>query len=120
MPNGGTHHCAHCRNFDSTKTVCTLRHVHVAETHWTSCQNFDEKAALARGPLYAIVCEVKDGGGMYATIPYWKEARPQMVQDPLTSDTRLVVKVGDQLREFETIAEYLDAYQAAGLAWGEE
>jgi hypothetical protein len=120
MPNGGTHHCAHCRNFESKKSVCALRRVHVAETHWTSCQNFDEKAVLSRGPLYAIVCEVKDGGGMYATIPYWKEARPQMIQDLHTLDTKLVVKVDDQIREFETIQEYLDAHRAAGLTWRDE
>ena len=120
MPNGGTHHCASCSNFKSTKNICTLRQEHVAETYWTSCQNFDEETDQVRGPLYAIVCEVKDGAGMYATIPFWKDARPQMVHDPLTADTRLVVKVGDHTREFETIAEYLDAYQDSGLAWGDE
>ena len=120
MPNGGIHHCAHCRHFKKRNDKCSLRNVHIEGTHWTSCQNFDEDTAQARGPLYAIVCEVKNGGGMYATIPFWKEARPQMVRDPLTSDTRLIVKVGDQKREFETIAEYLNAYQDAGLTWGNE
>ena len=120
MPNGGVHHCGHCRNFKSAKNTCSLRSVHIESSHWTSCQNFDEKAVNARGPLYAIECEVKDGGGMYATIPYWKEARPQMVQDLHTSDTKLVVKVDDQTREFDTIEEYLDAYKKAGLRWGNE
>jgi hypothetical protein len=49
-----------------------------------------------------------------------KEARPQMVQDLNTSDTKLVVKVDDQTREFDTIEEYLDAYKKAGLTWGNE
>lgn len=120
MPNGGVHHCGHCCNFDSERRTCSLRGAHIEGSYWTSCQNFDEPVGAPRGPLYAIVCEVKDGGGMYATIPYWKDAAPKLVQAPESSDTEVVVSVEGTTRKFATISDYLEAYEAAGLPWGTE
>jgi hypothetical protein len=116
MPNGGTHHCGYCCHFHADRQHCTLRNVPIEQSHWTSCQNTDANVTEPTGPLYAIVCEVRNGGGSYATIPYWGDARPDTVQGFPSLDTHIAVDFPDGRRvRFDTILEYLDALQQAGM-----
>ncbi|MEN9509020.1 MAG: hypothetical protein RLZZ621_1583 [Gemmatimonadota bacterium] len=116
MPNGGTHHCAYCRHFDTDRQHCTLRNIPINGSYWTSCQNSDEGVTEPTGPLYAIVCEVREQGRAYATIPFWGDARPEMVQEFPSPDTHVLVRFTDGRRlRFESILENLDALQQAGM-----
>jgi hypothetical protein len=120
MPNGGTHHCYSCCNFRRDANWCALRNRAIGSTHWTSCGDFDERHDAPHGPLYAIVCEVKDGGGSYATIPYWDDVEPQSVQDASTVDSYITVHLANGMLRFEGVREYLAAHAQAFPLSGEE
>lgn len=127
MPNGGEHHCGYCAWFDASASVCQLRSLGIDEPFWTTCRNrcdhrpVDNQAIV--GPLYAIVCEVRDGGGSYATIPYLADNRPDTVQ-PLRNgsyDTNLAVTGPDGERLcFGSVREYLDYCSARNAAYQED
>jgi len=115
MPNGGTHHCGYCRHLEKTTKRCQLRGIPILETHWTSCRNSDEPVDAPTGPLYAIVCEVRSAGAAYATIPYWGDARPELIQAPGTLDTYVLVSLPEKTLRFESVREYLEAMDREGM-----
>jgi hypothetical protein len=115
MPNGGEHHCGFCCHFDLHQARCRLRDVPVVDIASTSCGNWDSPATEPMGPMYAILCEVKNRGGSYRTVPYWGTARPETIQDFATLDTHVVVRPGGQRMRFDTVSEYLEALKEAGL-----
>lgn len=88
MPNGGTHHCAqYCRHFDNTRRICSLRNISIEEPFCTSCHDFNKPVRTPSGPMLSIVCQVRAGGGGYATIPYFYGNRLDAVQAAGSEDT---------------------------------
>jgi uncharacterized protein (TIGR02452 family) len=110
MPNGGTHHCGlYCRHFDNDMKTCHLRQIQIDQPFWTTCKNFNQPGKTIVGPLYAIVCEVKNGAGGYGDIPYFDGRRVDTVQPSGGGDT--VVCFTDRNRkhhEFASVADYLE------------
>lgn len=115
MPNGRTHHCGYCCHLDASFRQCTLRNIPIFGTHWTSCRNCDTPADAPTGPLYAIVCEVRNRGAVYATIPYWGDARPELIQAPGALDTYVRVALPGRTLRFETVLEYLETMEREGM-----
>ena len=115
MPNGGTHHCGYCCHFQQDTRRCALRDITIEAPFWTSCRNWDTPATAPTGPLYAIVGEVRNGGGSYATIPYWGETRPDLFQRPGMGDTYVSVALPSGALRFESVVEYLEAMQRDGM-----
>jgi len=114
MPNGGLHHCGNCLHFVQRDKFCSLRGIAIELDHWTTCRNFDEPGESIRGPVYAIVCEVKNFAGGYCDIPYFDGHRVQTVQDG-TVDT--VVRFTDsdgKVHEFPSVTDYLRFYKESG------
>lgn len=115
MPNGGTGHCGNCCYFDSNSSSCTLREVPIESFHWTTCRSRNSQNSEVVGPIYAIVCEVKDGAAAYGSVPYYDGCRVDTVQGPDGGDT--VIKFADNQgvsHEFATVSEYMDFYEGAG------
>ena len=115
MQNGGTGHCGNCCYFDSNGSHCTLRDVAIESLHWTTCRSRNSQNSEVIGPVYAIVCEVKDGAAAYGSIPYYDGCRVDAAQGPDEGDT--VVKFVDnegESHEFVTVSEYMDFYEGAG------
>ena len=114
MPNGGTHHCGlYCCHFDNGQITCHLRQVQIDQPFWTTCKNFNRPGRTIVGPLYAIVCEVKNGAGSYGDIPYFDGRRVDTVQRDGQGDT--VVCFTDRNgrhHEFASVADYLVYYQS--------
>lgn len=115
MPIGGTHHCASCRHFVRAEGRCALRNLTIKGSLWTTCRDLDRETKEPHGPLYAMVCEVRNGGGAYYTIPYWKGVAPRLEQSPPMADTVVVLSLPDQTVTFDTVEECLPALEAAGL-----
>jgi hypothetical protein len=115
MPNGGTHHCGHCRHYVESEARCSLRDISVEASHWTTCRNFYLPDGDAVGPIYSIVYEVRDRSGAYGDIPYFDGCRVDTVQLDGSGDT--VVRFTDtQGKEhtFAAVAEYLAYYKESG------
>jgi hypothetical protein len=70
MPNGGIHHCGSCKHFDQVPNICKLRKEEILSNKWTTCKSWNEHHRVPFGPIYSIVCEVKDNAGSYHDVPY--------------------------------------------------
>ena len=115
MQNGETGHCGNCHSFDFGKSHCTLRDTPIESAHWTTCRSHNGQTDEIIGPIYAIVCEVKQGEAAYGSIPYYGGIRVEAVRGPDGGDT--VVKFVDSegaSHEFATVSEYMEFYQANG------
>lgn len=113
MPNGGVHHCSHCRRYSESR--CTLRDVAIESPHWTTCRNFNRSGNLPVGPIYAIVGEVKGRAIEYVDIPYFDGARVDTVRKPEGGDTVVGFTDGNgDHREFDSVADYLSFYKESG------
>ena len=115
MPNGGEHHCGHCRHFIRSEARCSLRDVAIEQSHWTTCRSFNRPTGDPIGPVYAIVCEVRDRSGSYGDIPYFDGHRVETIQAGGEGDT--VVRFRDRLgeeHEFATVGAYLAFYKESG------
>lgn len=113
MPNGGPHHCGHCKQFE--KTVCNLRNVEIESSYWTTCKNWNRDGSVPIGPIYAIVCEVKKGAGGYADIPYFNGHRVDTYQ---VGEGDTVIKFDDgkgNILELPDIESYLNYYKENNL-----
>lgn len=116
MPNGGIHHCGNCRWLDGEKR-CSLRNRLIENIHWTTCSNFNLLMGKSEviGPLYAIVCEVRNGKGGYHEIPYYGRNRVDTVTGQ-NGDTRVAFVDEDGMNHyFDSVADYLDFYHAEKL-----
>lgn len=114
MQNEGTGHCGNCCYFDASSSNCTLREVPIESAHWTTCLSRNSQNSEVVGPVYAIVCEVRDGAAAYGSVPYYDGCRVDTVPGP-EGDT--VVKFVDNQgvpHEFATVSEYLDFFEGAG------
>ena len=122
MPNGGVAICRNCRHFkagaeqeEPVAGLCSLRHVKIEMPFWTSCRNIAEGGDDVLGPLYSVVCEVRDGGGTYYKIPYFDGARVETEQEGVSGKT--VVRFTDEhggLREFESVSDYFRFFEKSG------
>jgi hypothetical protein len=115
MPNGGPGHCGNCCYFDANSSHCNLRDALIQSSHWTTCRSRNSQNSEIIGPIYAIVCEVKDGAAAYGSIPYYDGCRVDAVQGPDGGDTvvKFVANEGDS-HEFASVSEYMDFYEGAG------
>ena len=115
MPNGGEGHCANCCYYDASGSACTLREVPIESAHWTTCRSRNSQNSAVSGPVYAIVCEVKDGAATYGSVPYYDGCRVDTAQAPDGGDTviRFVDSEGVS-HEFASVAEYMKFYESSG------
>ena len=112
MPNGGVHHCGHCKHFTESESLCRLRQEKIEKVHWTTCRSFGRMQLVPDGPVYAIICEVASGGGSYADLPYYLGNRPEGVQEYAGSDTNIKVRdIDGKIIEFRDSDEYLGFYE---------
>ena len=108
MPNGGSHHCANCQHFEDGQ--CTLRQTKIKIPYWTTCKNWNRNSTEPNGPIFAIVCEVKNGAGSYTNIPYFKGNRVDTYQEG-GEDTILKFKDGSgNSIELPDVESYLKYY----------
>lgn len=135
MPNGGLHHCGHCQHFQHDPWHCTLRDLVIEDPGWTTCNNFltDDPIALlnwqprdsghhqggtVHGPVYAIVCEVRNRSGRYGEIPYFDGVRVDTEQKPGRDDTFIRFTDPDgRTYLFSCVADYLDFYKNSGRSF---
>ena len=118
MPNGGIHHCGHCLHYQQAVSRCQLRSIEIEASHWTTCNNFNRPGNEIIGPVYAIVCEVKDHAGGYGDIPYFDGIRVDTVQRPDGGDTFVCfTESNGTYHEFSTVAEYLSFYEKSGRTY---
>ena len=118
MPNGGMHHCGHCFHYDELGSRCQLRNIEVESSHWTTCKNLNRIGNEIVGPVYAIVCEVKNGVGRYGDVPYFDDIRVDTLQQQNGDDTIVSFAEDDgTYHEFPTVAEYLSFYNRSGRAY---
>lgn len=118
MPNGGIAHCGMCENFDEARSHCTIRNVPIESSHWTFCRNQGRPNSEVDGPLFSVVCQVRDGGGAYGTIPYFHANRAETVQPESGGDT--VVRFLDQtgnVVEVASVDDYLEYCRSNGQHW---
>src|SRR5260370_29765131 len=85
MPNGGLHFCANCCHFAAEGSICSLRTISIEIPYRTTCRNFNQPGGEVRGPLYAMISEVKKRTGWHGEIPYYDGCRAETVQ--LAADT---------------------------------
>ena len=111
MPNGGYHNiCAHCKHLIEGN-LCALRKIHIPNTHWTLCRNFNNEKDI-EGPLIAVIGQVKDGGIAYGTIPYFNGQRADTIQKDGGGDTVVrIIDLDGRPREFDTVDDYLEFYE---------
>jgi hypothetical protein len=107
MPNGGTRHCANCKHFDDG--VCTLRQNEIRIPYWTTCKNWNKVSVEPNGPIFAIVCQVKDGAGNYLKIPYYKGNRADTYQEGEDTIIKFKNENGDII-ELPDVESYLNYY----------
>jgi len=108
MPNGGVHHCASCKHFDSKEKVCSLRTFPIGVTHWTTCRDINRNVTKPNGPIYSIICEVNNKGGSYCDIPWFDGKRVDTEQAPNGGDTIVVAMDRDGHRhEFPDAKSYM-------------
>lgn len=135
MPNGGFHHCGHCQHFQGDTWYCTLRDLVIEDPGWTTCNNFladdpiavphwktyytdDHPSDAVDGPVYAIVCEVRNRSGRYGEIPYFDGVRVDTEQKSRGGDTfiRFTDPRGTTYL-FASVADYLEFYEASGRSF---
>ena len=120
MPNGGSDICGNCSHFHSATGICELRQVKIFDTHWTTCHNFADDGKEIKGPLFAVVGEVRNGALHYDRIPYFDGIRVDTIQRSFFGQTTAgdtYVSFMDQdgtHHQFETIAEYMAFYKKSG------
>lgn len=115
MPNGGTHHCGHCQHYQEVRSRCKLRKVDIKSSHWTTCANYDQPGKNSSGPLYAIVCQVRNRAGGYAQIPYFDGIRADAIQEGDGGDTFICFTDEDGVDyRFPTATEYIEFYKKSG------
>ena len=115
MQDGGTGHCGNCCYFDAGDSHCSLREVDIESAHWTTCRSRNSENSEIQGPVYAIVCEVRDGAAAYGSIPYYDGYRVDTVKPPGGGDTVLRFVDGQgESREFASVAEYMAFFQNSG------
>jgi len=115
MPNGGVHHCGHCEHYDLDSAKCMLRGAEIESSHWTTCKNFNRPGQTILGPMYAIICEVKNGGATYGDIPYCDGIRVDTHQRPDGGDTFVCfTDASGNYHEFPTVNDYLSYYRQSG------
>ena len=114
MPNGGMHHCGGCCHHDANRSLCTLRKVTISSSHWTTCRNRNRQDTEIYGPIFAIVCEVKNGGGSSSDIPYFDEERVDTFQEAGPSTVVRFVDADGSTHVFSSVGEYLDFYKNSG------
>lgn len=115
MPNGGTGHCGNCCYFDAGSSYCTLREVDIESAHWTTCRSRNSDISEIQGPVYALVCEVRNGTAAYASVPYYDGYRVDTVQAPGGGDTVLRFVDGQgESRDFATVEEYMAFFENSG------
>jgi len=105
MPNGGSHHCGNCRHF--TKSICKLRSEPIESSHWTTCKSWNTHNLKPVGVILAIVSEVKNRAGSYATIPYYNGVRVDTKQDGYNDTTVVWESKDGQKLIFNDVDEYL-------------
>ena len=113
MPNGGLHHCGNCQHFDRDSSLCLLRDITIEQPPWTTCANIELPNDLAQGPVYSIVCQVKDGAGSYGDIPWFQGNRADTTPDP-ARENYTIVKVADRdgvMHEFLDVDAYMDFWK---------
>jgi hypothetical protein len=108
------HHCWGCCHHDPHKNLCNLRNVEIASSRWTTCRNRNQANGEIDGPIFAIVCEVKNGAGYYADIPYFDNCRVDTVQEEGGDTVVRFTNTAGELHEFPNIAEYLEFYRRSG------
>jgi len=110
MPNGGLHHCGncqHCEKINNFKIKCTLRNINTTPG-WTTCRDFGMDVINPSGPVYSIVCVVKDKGGGYIDLPWFNGKEVYTKQQGPNKDTIVVTHDGDNKRlQFDSPHEYL-------------
>lgn len=115
MPNGGHSHCGNCRHYQRESRSCVLRSARIESPLWTTCRSLNVTDGPAIGPIYAIVCEVRNGAGSYTEIPYFDGIRVDTKQGPTPGNTVVAFSDStDQLREFVSTDEYLMFYAQSG------
>ncbi len=121
MPNGGSDNCGNCTHFDSERARCTLRRESIRFPYWTTCRNFASSASTQKtsadpdGPIYAIVCIIKDGAGAYSRIPYLHGNRVDTERPEDGGDTILSVTDSQgETYKFESVEDYLDFRETRG------
>ena len=115
MSNEVEGHCGNCCYFDANSSSCTLREVFIEGSHWNTCRSRNSENSEVVGPIYALVCEVKDGVTTYGSVPYYDGCRVDTVQAPDGGDT--VIKFVDNhglSHQFSTVSEYMGFYESAG------
>jgi len=112
MPNGGEHNCYNCRHLDPETSQCTLRNIPIKIAHWTTCRNMNKNSDVPYGPVYSIVCEVKDGAGSYGDIPWFQGNRVDTIQEPEGADTVVMVTDSNGKRhKFSNVAAYMEFWR---------
>jgi ADP-ribosylglycohydrolase len=112
MPNGGIHHCGSCKHFEEVQSSCKLRKEEILSSHWTTCRSWNEHHRVPFGPMYSIVCEVKDKKGSYHNVPYILGCRPEAEQDKSTLDTVVAyIDKNEKWIGFPTVEDYYMHYQ---------
>ena len=114
MPNGGTHHCGNCRNFN-INAICNLRNEKIEDSHWTTCRNWNTNGSSITGVMQAIVGEVRGGAVSYGLIPYYNGLRVDSIQEG-ANDTSLIWSGLDHTKlVFGSIEEYIMTYETERL-----
>ncbi len=113
MPNGGLHHCSgYCRHYNNETDFCELRKIEVSKPRWTTCNNFNRATEEVRGPVYAIIGEVRNGAIRYLELPYLDGKRVDSEQASGGGDTVMRVENSDGgIVEFGSSEEYLDYFE---------
>lgn len=112
MPNGGLHHCANCWHFEQESSRCSLRNIPVELPYWITCRDMNKGTDVPHGPVYSIVCEVKDGAGGYSDIPWFQGNRVDTVQAPSGGETIVVVTDRNRKRhEFSDVNAYVEFWR---------
>jgi hypothetical protein len=120
MPNGGSDNCGNCSHFHSATSNCELRQFKIYDIHWTTCRNFADDGTEIKGPLFAIVFEVRNGAMHYDRIPYFDGIRVDTIQrsyfgQTAAGDTYLeFINQDGTHHQFETVAEYYAFYEKSG------
>lgn len=105
MANGGFHHCAKCNHFK--ENTCQLRSTEVYNAYLTTCRNWNTESQAPEGPLYAIVCEVKESAEHYADIPYYRDNRAETFQVGEGDTVIQFIDETSSLRELPDIESYM-------------
>jgi ADP-ribosyl-[dinitrogen reductase] hydrolase len=111
MPNGGMHHCGSCKHFEEIQCICKLRKEEILSSKWTTCKSWNEPHRVPLGPIYAIVCEVKNKIGSYKDVPYILGYRPETEQNKSNLDTVVAyINKNEKWIDFPTVEDYYKHY----------